>query len=147
MAKKKNVRPTRQQLGGHIELLFLIACDATSRDPNTGKATLYGIFHAVTSAEFPIRFRPFALFGELRGEGQHPVDLYVVAPTGEARKIGELTIDCSPRSRATLDIQIAGFEFESPGEYVFQLRRGRRILKPTCTIEATESRREPRRKR
>ena len=124
MAKKKSRRTTTAPLKAAV----FVACDSVSRDPNTGKSTLYGLFDRVWSPEFPCRSKPFALYAKLTGQGKHPISIHLVAPRGPSEKLGESEIEIKPKAACVLQADLVGVEFKRPGTYEMQLRSGRKIV-------------------
>jgi len=127
MAKKKSHRVA----GESVEALVFLACDSVSRDPNTGKPSLYGLFDVIWSETFPLRFRPFSLYAKLVGKGKHGVSIHLIDPRGESTKLGETEISLQAKANAVLDAELVGVEFKRPGRHEFALRVGRRTLART----------------
>lgn len=121
MAKKKTQPPRRSSAkkGSRarppIELELLVTCDSISRDPNLGKATLYGVFDAIWSPSFPVNAKPFALFAQLAGEGKYPIAVHFRRPDGTFDVLGELTIECKREESAHLEVTLAGLPLSGPG--------------------------------
>lgn len=129
MAKKK---PAPKQLP---EISFFVTCDAVSRDPNSGKLSLYGVFDKFNTAKFPAVFSPFALVARLKGgSGDHTIGIDILDPSGK-KATGEkdltLEVHLSPSSAIEIVTQVIGFTVLKAGICKFVLKSGnRRIGKP-----------------
>ena len=124
MAKKKS----RRIVATAPKAVLFAACDSVSRDPNTGKPTLYGLFDIIWASEFPCRFRPFALYAKVVGAGQHVVSFHLVGPRGRSEKLGEAELKIPSNQKAAIQADLAGLEFKRPGRYEVLLRAGRKTL-------------------
>jgi hypothetical protein len=124
MAKKKS----RRVAGDSVEALVFVACDSVSRDPNTGKPSLYGLFDIIWSSTFPFHFKPFSLYAQLGGKGKHRLSVHLVDPGGQSTKLGETEVRLERKANAVLHADLTGVEFKRPGEYRFVLRAGRKTL-------------------
>ena len=124
MAKKKSSRIAAVP----PKAVVFVACDSVSRDPNTGKPTLYGLFDIVWTSEFPCRSKPFALYAKLIGEGKHPISIHLVGPRGQSIQLGEAEIKIPPKAKAVIQADLVGVEFKRPGTYKLLLRAGRKTV-------------------
>ena len=124
MAKKKSGRTAAAPL----KAVVFVACDSVSRDPNTGKPTLYGLFDIVWASEFPCRSKSFALYAKLTGEGKHPISIHLVGPGGQTEKLGEADIKIAAKAMGHVQAELVGVEFKRPGTYELLLRAGRRTV-------------------
>ena len=124
MAKKKS----RRIAPAPLKAVVFVACDSVSRDPNTDKATLYGLFDTVWASKFPCRSKPFALYAKLVGKGKHPISIHLIGPRGQTKKLGEAEIGIPPKATAVVQVELVGVEFERPGTYELLLRAGRKTV-------------------
>lgn len=124
MAQKKPRRTTTAPL----KAIVSVACDGVSRDPNSGKPTLYGLFDMIWASEFPCRSKSFSLYARLSGTGTHSISIRLVDPKGQAEDLGETEIRIPPKERGDIQADLVGVEFKRPGTYELQLRAGRKIV-------------------
>lgn len=132
MAKKTTKKATRKKssVPQSLEPVILTACDGVSRDPNTGKCSIYGIFDVVYSDSFPMTHKAFTVFGKFKAtKGKHKLTIKFITPEGESTEIGELEVVIKkPDGFLVLDGQIAGLQFPKAGEYRIALCEGRKAL-------------------
>ena len=124
MAKKKS----RRIAAAPPKAVTLVACDSVSRDPNTDKPTLYGLFDIIWTSKFPFQSKPFALYARLIGEGKHLISIHLVGPRGQSEKLGEAEIKIPPKAKTVIQADLVGVEFERPGTYELLLRAGRKTV-------------------
>ena len=124
MAKKKSQRTAAAPL----KAVVFVACDSVSRDPNTGKSTLYGLFDVVWAPKFPCRAKAFALYAKLTGAGKHSVSIHLVAPRGQTVKLGAAEIKIPRKAVSVIQADLVGVEFKRPGIHELLLRSGRKIV-------------------
>ena len=127
MAKKKS----RRTAATPLKAVVFVLCDSVSRDPNSSKPTLYGLFDIVWSPEFPFRAKSFALYAKLTGEGKHSISIHLVSPRGQSKKLGEAEVKIPPGANAVLQADLIGVEFKRPGTHKLLLRSGRKTVGST----------------
>jgi len=127
MPKKKKGKP-RRVAPDSLEGVACLLCDAVSRDPNTGKHSLYGVFDLMWAERFPLRYGVFTLYAQLKGKGKHRVSIHLVDPTGESKKLGEIEPSVPTTGGFTLQAELAGVEFKRAGQYRLEVRSGRKTL-------------------
>lgn len=135
--KKKKSRKTVAQGKTYPEVLLFAACDGVSRDPNTGKPTLYGIFDRLTVTKVPSAAPPFTVFAKLfGGSGKHDIGLRIVGPKGRQvdNTIGITTADFKPNRGVTLQISVQGLTLSKLGPHLIHLVSGRKSLGRPCRI-------------
>ena len=140
MARKK--KTTRKIKGGVPGVQVFAACDAVSRDPNTGKPSLYGLFDSIYSAKFPATARPFCLFAKLSGDGRYRIALELVSPDEQVDKLGEVTVQCTRRQYSILEMSVAGLKLKKPGYYGFRLRANNRLIGQPCWVQLKRARKK-----
>ena len=124
----KRVSKTRRPVPPKVNLL--LACDAISRDPNTGKVSLYGIFDGISVATFPATAK-FALFAKISGTGRVPMTIRLIRPRGRPQTLGEFDINFKRERTAELTLDLAPLVFKHSGEYKVSLdSHGKAIGKP-----------------
>ncbi len=108
---------------------MLAACDLVSRDPNTGKATLYGIFERITPEVFPTR-GSFWIYARFEGIGEHDVDLNISDQRGVMlmNQPRRAHIKFSREGKAVLIVRIDEMPFSKPGEYTVEFKSGRKAI-------------------
>lgn len=146
--KKKKSKKTVAQRKTYPELLLLAACDGVSRDPNTGKPTLYGIFDLLAVTKLPATAPPFTVFAKLfGGSGEHDIGLKIVGPKGEkVQDSSEIAkVKCKPSSGVILQMSIQGLTFSKLGPHRIHLVSGRKRLGRPCSIFVQKKRAEKKR--
>ena len=124
MAKKKS----RCIAATPPKAVVFVACDSVSRDPNTGKPTLYGLFDIIWASKFPCQPKPFALYAKLTGEGRHLISIHLHGPRAQSEKLGEAEIKIPPKAKAVIQADLVGAKFKQPGTYELLLRAGRKTV-------------------
>jgi hypothetical protein len=124
MAKKRQ----KKLPAAKPEILLFVACDAVSRDPNTNKVSLYGIFDNIWATKFPCKDLRFSLFAKLSGQGKHPMTVYFAPPDCPPRRAVSGELDFGASAVASVQFEVLGLEFKKQGEYQFMLRSGRKHL-------------------
>ena len=110
-----------------------VTCDAIARDPNSGKATLYGVFNQVFAEKFPSGTVPFSLYASIAGgQGKHALAFEVLDPKGnrvllEGEQDTTFSVDCDPSSGGEL-LARGAISFKTVGDYDFVIRSGRKRL-------------------
>jgi hypothetical protein len=136
MAKRRKSKQRRQP---PVRAVLLTACDSASRDPGTGKVTLYGLFDIIWAKEFPTTFRPFVLFAQLAGHGKYPIAVELRTPNGRVEKLAEIEVECKPRAFAVIEATLAGLNFKRPGDYQLAVTCRRRDLHEPKTIQVRQA--------
>ena len=124
MAKKQS----RRTASVPLKAVVFVTCDSVSRDPNTGKPTLYGLFDIIWAPKFPCHSKSFALYAKLAGKGRHPISIHLVGPGGQPENLGEAEIKIPPKAKAVIQADLVGLEFKRPGTYELLLRTGRKTV-------------------
>lgn len=132
--KKKKVTQPKTKLGAR----YFVACDSVSRDPNSGKPTLYGVFDRIYSDKVPFHFRSFNLFCQLTGEGRVPMELSLVEPSGERSKLTSIEVEFADAGLSYVDMTLSGIKFSKFGNYVFEIKHGRTLVARTYEIAVTK---------
>lgn len=132
--KKKTARKTRGQAKKQPEVLLFVLCDAVSRDPNTGKTSIYGIFDKIWTEKFPSSIALMSIFLRLKdASGKHTVEVEVIDPKGvKLEGNGAVAeINCPPNAILEMNIQLAGVPLKKRGSYKITLKvDNRRVGKP-----------------
>ena len=149
MSKKKSIprrtTPLKRKAGKQppLELLIFAASDSTSRDPNSGKLTLYGMFDKIVSAGFPAQAN-FSLYAKVKGRGEYHVAFEMVTPNGKVINIGEADIKCSKEGLAVMCIGLAGVPFTRTGNYKIRLKSaGKPIGNPIIIQSVKQPEKKP----
>lgn len=135
--KKKKSRKTVAQRKTDPEILLFAACDGVSRDPNTGKPTLYGIFDRLAVTKLPSTAPPFTVFAKLfGGSGTHDIGLRIVGPKGEqVEDSSEIAkVNCKPNGGVVLQVSLQGLTLSKSGPHLIHLVSGRKSLGRPCRI-------------
>ncbi|OHB70478.1 MAG: hypothetical protein A2V70_06200 [Planctomycetes bacterium RBG_13_63_9] len=132
MTKRTRKKPT----AGRVECVLFVACDAVALDPNTHKATLYGIFDQIRGEKFPLKNQQFSVFGKLSGQGEHSLSMHLARTGVDTRELMKEKVDFSAGRTFTLNARFMNVEFPKPGEYKLSLRAGRKQLGNPLTIKA-----------
>ena len=149
MAKKratpKKRVSTKRAPKPSLTLDLLVTCDAVSRDPNTSKASLYGVFDIIFGEKFPLHYgSAFAIFAQLSGTGRHAVAIELQSPGADPVELAQLPVVFKSGGRAVVQMTLVGVTFEKPGAYMFQLRSEGKLVGSPRTIQV---KRKPRKKR
>jgi len=125
-----------------------VLCDAISRDPNTGKATLYGLFSNIITSKLPSDPVTFGFYVSMGGgSGKQALTFQVVDPDGEriSESKSDISIDCEPGT--TIDLMgRTAIPFKKLGKHEVVLRIGRKTLAKRSIDVTEQQRRKPRRK-
>jgi len=86
-----------------LQVLVLLACDQVSRDPNSGKVTLYGLFDRIYVPAVPAAAM-VAVFAKLKGIGRHEVRICAFDPDSKIIQDSSTTVDVtfSPSHQAEI---------------------------------------------
>ena len=113
------------------ELMYIVACDAATRDPSSGKASLFGIFEGFTVSDVPATLAPFAVFAKMRGgTGKHRISFDIIDPDGNRLKGSGSVIDATLKANAVSEmiVHVMRMEFPKTGIYQVVFRSGRRWI-------------------
>ena len=130
MAKtKKKKRPPAKK---YPKVALMIPCDAISRDPSSGKATLYGLFDTLFVNKFPAEIHTFSLFVKLNdGAGKHNLLIAVLDPDGkliDGTGVSGIELDLNEATEAEVSVQIGGLKVKKAGKYTIQIRSGKKDI-------------------
>ncbi len=142
MAKKKRPVPRRSKTKKKpvsLEVIHLVACDGVARDPNTGKATLYGLFDRLIVEKVPSPAGGFSVYAKLGGYGKYPISIDLVRPDGSADLLLEATIDIPKTGYAQVHAIIAGIEMKQYGRHWIQVKSGRRKVGSPYSLEIVKT--------
>jgi len=118
MAKKGATKGKAQSEPPKLQLLLL--CDAISRDPNSNKATAYGIFDRVRGDSFPVRVG-FAMHAKFfGGRGKNKISIEIADSKGKSLfkdKLPTFELDCQPNVTIDIDARIEGVPFPASDVY------------------------------
>jgi hypothetical protein len=129
--KVRSERPT---------MLYMVACDAASRDPASGKETLYGVFEKILMSQLPgVYARPISVLAKLRGgAGEHEISFDVLGPDGRRLPDSETTtskVTFVKGESAAVNVQIMGLTLLKAGTYKFVVKCDGRLIGSPCEIE------------
>jgi hypothetical protein len=140
MAKKKAAKKRKaSKRGKPPKLVYMISCDATSRDPNTEKESLYGVFERIWVADIPcVLAKPFAVVAKLKGgTGTHRIHFDILGPDKRPLpgfESGEIAVKCSPRGTASITVHIASITLRRQGTYQLVLRSDGQQIGEPCEL-------------
>jgi hypothetical protein len=143
-ATKKTDKP-KSKAKKYPDIDLFVVCDSVTKDAQTGRHSLLGLFDKVAAQTFPIRFPRFATFAKISGgSGIHQITFDVIDPDGtslDGTSFSTVQIDCDASPATEITVEIAGLIYPSPGIYQFVLRSGnRRIGKPyNITVASKDS--------
>lgn len=121
------------------KIFNLVTCDAVSRDPTSGKVSLYGLFGKVIAENVPTDPIPFGVHASIQGgSGKHTAVFEIKDPDGQTIEDSriEFTLSCKPRAAGDL-MGRGAMVFEKYGEYNFVFRIGRKRM-ATRTVIVTK---------
>lgn len=130
MVKKKASRSKKMP-----EITLFLVCDAVSRDPNSRKLSLYGVFDSFNVDKFPTQFGAFSVVVRLKGgSGRHSLRLEILDTKGVKAEVPsepKVDADLSPGVGVEVVIQVVGLTVKKSGILKFVMKSGnRRIGKP-----------------
>jgi hypothetical protein len=135
MATESNTAPT---------LLNMLTCDATHRDPGSGKWFLLGLFSSISSGGFPFAFREMFVYLTIQGaQGKVPLRLQVVASDRKEEPVFKIDLEMTvaePRVLAELVVPLRGIVFTKPGEYLIQVYANNEFLGERAIVAAITGR-------
>jgi hypothetical protein len=115
-----------------IAVQNLLLCDAAHRDASSGKWTLLGIFNSINSKGFPTTHPQLVAYLAVAGiKGKEKLQIRVI-PSGKAdeavfRAEAELSVE-DPKAVVDVGMPIRGMVFTKPGEYLFQVLHGEKVV-------------------
>lgn len=135
--------PKKKRLKGKGEcpaMLYMVACDAVSRDPASGKETLYGVFEKILMSQLPgVYARPISVFAKLHGgSGEHEISFDVLGPDNHPLPDSETTtskVTFVKGQSGVVNVQIVGLTLARAGIYKFVVKCDGRPIGSPCEIE------------
>jgi len=122
---------------------LFILCDKVTKDRQTGKHTLAGIFDKVTAARFPATIPQFATYAKISGGiGAHQITFQVLGPDKtplENTKFNKVDIECAEGRKTEITVNIAKLQFPAPGVYNFALKSGDKVLGNPVELNVAEA--------
>ena len=116
----------------------LLLCDSATRDAQSGKWTLGGIFDVVWVARFPAVHEALDVYFRMRAVGASPVRLSCRAPGGAT--IVSVPVPMTASAGAVDgSVRVVALPLDAPGAYVFELYAGDTLLGST-TLTASQLR-------
>lgn len=116
----------------------MLAADGLACDPNSGKATLYGVFDQVFAERFPTISPTFFLFIQLEGgDGNFSFRVQVRDPDNETFSIATETpggLTSRPDLSMQVHVQVNPFTIAKPGIYKISAVVNETELSPQCEI-------------
>ncbi|HWP66894.1 MAG TPA: hypothetical protein VNO26_13365 [Candidatus Limnocylindria bacterium] len=129
---------------GVATLDALLLCDAASRDAQTGKWTLVGVFDAVWASEFPAIHPRMDVYFRVRTSDAVAMRLVCRAPDGSLGLLA--TIALTPPARGLVEgaVRVTGLRLAAPGDHQVALEADGGTLGTTVlTAAALPSRGAP----
>lgn len=130
MGKKASRRKAEN---GSAPSAVMVPCDAVSRDPNSGKATIYGVFDRIRGRSFPAT-ASFHIFAKIFGKpGEYKFAVELSPASGKALRLGveEMTFTIPSTGILEIGVEMAKLPFLGPGKHQLALVVGRqRISQP-----------------
>jgi hypothetical protein len=99
----------------------LLLCDSASRDGQTGKWTLTGVFDSVWAERFPAVHQSMDVYFRFRATGAPAVQLFCRTPAGAVNLLATVGVHAAPRGLVEGAVRLAGLGFGEPGEFQFEL--------------------------
>ena len=126
--KKKAAPKVAAKSDSTPSLDLFVVCDSVTKDPQTGKHTLIGVFDQVTATQFPARVPTFATYAKISGgEGSHKITFEVRGTDDQPlqnTKFDAVEIKCENDRRTEITVNIANLQFPEAGRYQFLLKSG-----------------------
>ena len=120
MAKKKVVRRKERP-----QLSALMLCDALVRDPNSGKANLFGVFDKFVIPAVPAVTTPFWVYARLKGgSGKFTVGVMLSKPGSknpEYQGNTNVVVPCAKKRGSDLGILVQQLQVTKFGHFEFHL--------------------------
>ena len=114
----------------------LLLCDSASRDAQTGKWTLVGVFDAVWAPQFPAVHQALDAYFRLRLAAPADVQLALRALGGAESLLATVHAHPTPRGLVEGAVRLVGLQLPHPGDYRFELRAGGEALVATTLTVA-----------
>lgn len=114
----------------------LLLCDAATRDTQSGKWTLAGVFDALWSGGLPVVHPSLDVYVRLRAAAPASLRLLLRAPAGGRSLLG--TMEARPSARGLVEgaIRVQGMRFDVAGDYRIELEVDGRVLGDTTLTVA-----------
>jgi len=137
------------------QVQLVILCDAVARDPNSGKATLYGLFDSFVPRRFPATLN-FAVYLKLvGGNGTNQIGLDFLDAAGKSVLSGDkpkIAVDCRADRQAVVIVHLAALRIVKAGDFQLIVKcNNRRLGQPIQVIvkkpPRTAKKKTPRRKK
>lgn len=138
-AKVNKASAKRKAVAKLPSLALLVPCDSISRDPNTSKVTLYGLYDAWYMKSLPDNARITALIRLIGGKGQHKVEIRVSGPNGRAipESTGVFDVSFDPSPNVEIGF-ITGVLVKKYGPYTIEVYIGKKRIGDGFTISAKQ---------
>ena len=114
----------------------LLLCDSATRDGQSRKWTLVGVFDAVWAERFPAVHQAMDVYFRLRVTGSPGMQLFCRTPAGAMNLLATISLDPAARGVVEGAVRLAGFELGVPGEYRFELHVDGQPLGATTLVVA-----------
>lgn len=114
----------------------LLLCDSASRDAQTGKWTLVGVFDAVWAPEFPAVHQALDAYFRLRLAAPADIQLVLRAPGDTESLLATVQAYPTPRGLVEGAVRLMGLQLGHQGDYRFELRAGGQALGATTLTVA-----------
>lgn len=116
-------------------LAALLVCDCASRDANTGKWTLAGVFDAIWAPAFPAVHASLDVYFRLRAATPAIAALFWRTPGGAAHLAGTVRFASASPGPIEAAVRVERLQIEAPGEYGFELHlNGAPVGTATLTV-------------
>jgi len=109
----------------------LLLCDAATRDAQTGKWSLGGIFDAVWADSFPATHRSFDVYFRVHLGGAGALRLRCWTPDGSLEDLAALETNAPPRGIVEGAVHVPELALPAEGAYRIDLATGERVLAET----------------
>ncbi len=131
-----------------LRMVYMVPCDSVSKDPNTGKATLYGLFDKIWLENIPGVIPRFSVFAKLDGLGKFPVIVEVVDPKGKIIESSKLDLEVKKDGFAILHMDFGNVDVRKAGDVEIRIMSGRRMVgNARIPVAKKKQARSPRKKR
>jgi len=114
----------------------LLLCDAATRDAQTGKWTLTGVFDAVWAPQFPAVHQVMDVYFRLRVSEAPPLRLLCRAPDGVVHLLATIGVQPSARGLVEGSVRVTGLQLAVPGDYRFEVEADGQTLGGTALTVA-----------
>ena len=109
----------------------ILLCDGATRDAQTGKWSLGGIFDAVWAGSFPATHRALVVYFRVRPEGAGLLHLRCVVPDGTVATLAEINTTAPPRGVVEGTVEVNALGLPVAGQYRFEIVAGDAVLVET----------------